>query len=292
MQAEGKSSDCVLKPVALYPDASRKDAYIVLSEVLHADGTPHSTNARATIENDPDLWIGFEQEYFLYQDGRPLGFLYQYSKNSSAFLRSDEVRATLGAQWNGFHLAGFADHQTQAPTIGFILAGVPGLQDALSQLAISATTPEQIALALMETAGLANQGFIEGININLSPVRLQAGTDLAWSIRTTSHQEIHFSFLYKRDDLLQGANQTAIGTLFLFVEVQECAMNFFHLITAPQQDSRDLLAGRQVRCSRFPFGTNLQEHHLYSTTPGNHPRVVFADDGATGSLPSRRAAAL
>ena len=25
MQAEGKSSDCVLKPVALYPDASRKD---------------------------------------------------------------------------------------------------------------------------------------------------------------------------------------------------------------------------------------------------------------------------
>ena len=74
MQAEGKSSDCVLKPVALYPDASRKDAFIVLSEVMHADGTPHSTNMRATIENDPDLWIGFEQEYFLFQGGRPLGF--------------------------------------------------------------------------------------------------------------------------------------------------------------------------------------------------------------------------
>jgi hypothetical protein len=27
MQAEGKQSDCILKPVALYPDASRKDAY-------------------------------------------------------------------------------------------------------------------------------------------------------------------------------------------------------------------------------------------------------------------------
>jgi glutamine synthetase len=74
MQAEGNKYDCVLKPVALYPDASRKDAFIVLSEVMHADGTPHSTNARATIENDPDLWIGFEQEYFLYQNGRPLGF--------------------------------------------------------------------------------------------------------------------------------------------------------------------------------------------------------------------------
>src|SRR3974390_2525770 len=54
MQAEGHSSDCVLKPVALYPDASRTNGFIVLSEVYHADGTPHSTNVRATIEDDPD----------------------------------------------------------------------------------------------------------------------------------------------------------------------------------------------------------------------------------------------
>src|ERR1700686_5105265 len=74
MQAEGKSSDCVLKPVALYPDASRKNAYIVLSEVLHPDLSAHPSNARATIDNDPDLWVGFEQEYFLYQGGRPPGF--------------------------------------------------------------------------------------------------------------------------------------------------------------------------------------------------------------------------
>jgi glutamine synthetase len=46
MQAEGRSSDCVLKPVALYPDGSRTNAYIVLSEVLHPDGAPHSTNGR------------------------------------------------------------------------------------------------------------------------------------------------------------------------------------------------------------------------------------------------------
>ena len=73
-QAEGKSSDCLLKPVALYPDASREDAYIVLSEVLLADGTPHPTNVRAKIQDDADFWVGLEQEYFLYQDGRPLGF--------------------------------------------------------------------------------------------------------------------------------------------------------------------------------------------------------------------------
>jgi glutamine synthetase len=29
---------------------------------------------RATAPDDPDIWFGFEQEYFLYKDGRPLGF--------------------------------------------------------------------------------------------------------------------------------------------------------------------------------------------------------------------------
>jgi glutamine synthetase len=74
MQAEGHSSDCILKPVAFYPDAARKNAYLVLSEVMLPDGKPHPSNQRATAADDPDLWFGFEQEYFLYKDGRPLGF--------------------------------------------------------------------------------------------------------------------------------------------------------------------------------------------------------------------------
>jgi glutamine synthetase len=73
-QAEGHSSECVLKPIAVYPDSTKKNGVLVMSEVLHPDLTPHSTNARATILDDPDTWFGFEQEYFFYQDGRPLGF--------------------------------------------------------------------------------------------------------------------------------------------------------------------------------------------------------------------------
>jgi glutamine synthetase len=74
-QAEGKSSDCVLKPVAVYPDSSRKNGVLVMCEVMMPDGvTPHPSNDRATILDDEGTWFGFEQEYFLYQDGRPLGF--------------------------------------------------------------------------------------------------------------------------------------------------------------------------------------------------------------------------
>jgi glutamine synthetase len=75
MQAEGHSSDCVLKPVAVFPDAARTNGVLVMCEVMMPDGkTPHSTNARATILDDADAWFGFEQEYFFYKDGRPLGF--------------------------------------------------------------------------------------------------------------------------------------------------------------------------------------------------------------------------
>src|ERR1700761_9586698 len=69
-QAEGKSSDCVLKPVAIYPDSTRKNGALVMCEVMMPDGvTPHPSNSRATILDDPGAWFGFEQEYFFYQDG-------------------------------------------------------------------------------------------------------------------------------------------------------------------------------------------------------------------------------
>ena len=76
-QASGGSSDCLLKPVFICPDPGRRNAYLVMTEVLSADGTPHATNARASVQDDDnDFWFGFEQEYFLNDPeiGRPLGF--------------------------------------------------------------------------------------------------------------------------------------------------------------------------------------------------------------------------
>ncbi|MFM7023829.1 MAG: glutamine synthetase beta-grasp domain-containing protein [Flavobacteriales bacterium] len=76
-QASGSKSDCLLKPVFVCPDPDRRDAYIVMCEVLLPDGTPHPTNGRATIDDDDnDFWFGFEQEYFLWDPAtdKPLGF--------------------------------------------------------------------------------------------------------------------------------------------------------------------------------------------------------------------------
>jgi len=59
-QAPGGSSDCVLKPVFIVKDPQRKNAYLVMCEVLNADGTPHPSNGRALIDDDDnDFWFGF-----------------------------------------------------------------------------------------------------------------------------------------------------------------------------------------------------------------------------------------
>jgi glutamine synthetase len=76
-QAPGGSSDCLLKPVFVVPDPQRKNGWLVMCEVLSADGKPHESNGRALIEDDDnDFWFGFEQEYFLWDNktNRPLGF--------------------------------------------------------------------------------------------------------------------------------------------------------------------------------------------------------------------------
>ncbi len=76
-QAEGGSSDCLLKPVALFEDPARDNGWLVMTEVLSADGSPHETNGRALIDDDDnDFWFGFEQEYFLWDPAtnKPLGF--------------------------------------------------------------------------------------------------------------------------------------------------------------------------------------------------------------------------
>jgi len=77
-QAVAGSSDCLLKPIAIFPDPDRTNGYLVMTEVLNPEGTPHQSNSRARIDDDldNDFWFGFEQEYFIMDRHTqlPLGF--------------------------------------------------------------------------------------------------------------------------------------------------------------------------------------------------------------------------
>jgi glutamine synthetase len=81
-QATGDDSDLILQPIRVVKDPNRgKNDTLVLCEVLNPDGAPHSTNTRARLRAvldsgaaAEDAWVGFEQEYTLFNGERPLGF--------------------------------------------------------------------------------------------------------------------------------------------------------------------------------------------------------------------------
>ena len=84
-QAQSGASDCVLRPVfvCLDPISDLKGANgdcLVFCEVYTPDLNPHPTNTRVAAVETVDIFaqhellFGCEQEYTLFEDGRPLGF--------------------------------------------------------------------------------------------------------------------------------------------------------------------------------------------------------------------------
>lgn len=81
-QATGDKSDLILKPVNFFYDPLRGSGnYLVLCEVYDAEYIPLNSNTRAQLRSvlsegasKFEPWIGFEQEYTIYKDGRPLGW--------------------------------------------------------------------------------------------------------------------------------------------------------------------------------------------------------------------------
>ncbi|MFQ3307239.1 MAG: glutamine synthetase [Candidatus Midichloriaceae bacterium] len=82
LQATGVDSDCILKPINFTNDPlCQQDGYLVLCEVLNADGSDHQSNTRSKLRKVLDAggaehlpWLGFEQEYTMFRNNTPLGW--------------------------------------------------------------------------------------------------------------------------------------------------------------------------------------------------------------------------
>ena len=81
-QAVGDDSDCVLQPIRCYPHpyTDGHDSWIVFCEVMTSEGNVHETNTRSEFmkafmnNSNSEPWFGFEQEYSIIHNNRPLGF--------------------------------------------------------------------------------------------------------------------------------------------------------------------------------------------------------------------------
>lgn len=80
-QAEGRSSDCLLRPVRFIPDPIRGQSHVlVLCEVFKADESVHESNTRAYLREVSERYsahepiFGIEQEYTMYKGAKPLAW--------------------------------------------------------------------------------------------------------------------------------------------------------------------------------------------------------------------------
>ena len=107
----------------------------------------------------------------------------------------------------------YFDYQQQAATLELIYREQPDLALALAQLGITATSAADIARALRENSALAALGYIDGVTVNLTPLRIQSGLEMAWLGSGAARPQLRLRLLFNRNESVAARTDTIIGTL-------------------------------------------------------------------------------
>jgi hypothetical protein len=165
-------------------------------------------------------WASFDGRHTL---NFPAGFRLDFDHGGvSALYRY--TRAFNNEGGHGFRVAGrlslghlyasaFADQQRNAPTLELIFSERPDLAVALAELGIVATSPADVARALREEAILRELGFVDGVTLDLAPVRTQVGFEAAWLGASRSRQQFRARVLRNVTESVAARTTTLIGTL-------------------------------------------------------------------------------
>jgi hypothetical protein len=138
---------------------------------------------------------------------------YRLLDNSSASRRGDSLRLSGHAGSGRLTTSVWAERQRQAPTLDLIFSAEPGLELALLRLGIAAHSPEDVARALRDNAALIDLGFITGVNVNLTPRRVQAGFNLTWLGSSARKDHLRLLAVYAQDQGISTRNESVIATL-------------------------------------------------------------------------------
>jgi hypothetical protein len=138
---------------------------------------------------------------------------YRLMDDSSASRRGDSIRLSAHARRGRFSASTWAERQRQAPTLDLIFSAEPGLELALLRLGISVRNPEDVARALRDNAALIDLGFITGVNVDLTPRRLQAGFSAGWLGSGPRSDHIRILAIHGRDERISSTRDSTIATL-------------------------------------------------------------------------------
>ncbi len=203
------------------------------------------------------------------------GFQYQRTTSFNGSGGNDyAVNARVSA--GQFHGSVFYRHDVQVPTVAAIFSQIPGLQDALERAGIVATTPDQLAELLRNTALLATLGFASALTVNLAPARNDFGGSLTWRARGQGSQ-VDLSYFNSKTELLQG--NFALATTTLSYSQRLSANNNIVASTSIVQSNSNGVAS-----TRPLFSISFQ-HRFFTVPgfllPGRHGMIqghVFHDD--------------
>ena len=208
------------------------------------------------------------------------GFQYQRTINFDGSGGND-YSVNLRGSAGQFHGSAFFRHDVQVPTVAAIFSQIPGLQDALLRAGITATTPDQLADLLRNTALLETLGFTNLFSVDLAPARDDEGAMVTWLSRAQQHrQQVDFSYFHSNTELLQGKLALTTATLSYTQRLTEN--------TNIVGSAGEVATNSNGTSDRHPVFMASLQHRFYSAPsfllPGRHGIIqghVFRDDDAT-----------
>lgn len=132
------------------------------------------------------------------------GFQYQRTVNIEGGGEGNDYAVNARASAGQFQLSGFYRHDVQVPTLAAIFSQIPGLQDALDRAGIVASTPEQLADLLRNTALLQLLGFTNAFTVDLAPSRNDLSAAMSWISPRQNRRKVDLSYFDSDTELVQG----------------------------------------------------------------------------------------
>lgn len=210
------------------------------------------------------------------------GFQYARTINIEGGGGGNDYAVNARGSFRNFQLTGFFRHDVQVPTLAAIFSQIPGLQDALDRAGIVATSPEQLADLLRNTALLQLLGFTNAFTVNLAPVRNDSSATLSWISPRQARRKVDFSVFHSNTELLQGSN--FILTTATVSYGQRFGANTNIVASASLVRTTNL----GVTDTRPLFSVSLQRKFYTVPSlllPGRHGMIqghVFRDDDSSG----------
>jgi hypothetical protein len=218
------------------------------------------------------------------------GFQYQRTLNIEGGGGGNDYAVNARASAGAFQFSGFYRHDVQVPTLAAIFSAIPGLQDALDRAGIVASTPEQLADLLRNTALLQLLGFTNAFFVNLAPSRNDLNATMSWISRSQSHRKVDVSYFDSDTELLQGSHFILKTATVSYSQRLKANNDIVGSATLVRSTNNGLTRTQPL------FSISLQ-HRFFSVPtlllPGRHGMIqghVFRDDDLAGAYSDQSSA--